>query len=114
MTVVDAKCEVPGLNKYGEVSNGFMVLRGPVLTMLVNCVDPYNWWTYTVGDDADSRELMSPDYVLVAFEFKGRVNIKRARRGDTPERFSVDVTCIRIGNEISPYGTFMYGLLLCQ
>ena len=112
VTVIDVKCEISGLNRYGEVAGGYLILRGPVVSMTVNCMDPYDCWTYTVGDDPDLRESMAPDCILVPFEIEGETSIKRARREDVPAGFCVEVECMRIGNDIGEDGSFMYGLLL--
>lgn len=112
VTVLEAECNVPGLNPYGEVTNGYLVLQGPVVSMMVNCTDPYNCWTYGVGDDPELREPMAPDCMLVPFKKNGRKSIKRARKGEDSVAFSMEVDCIRLGNESGENGEFMYGLIL--
>ena len=64
-TVVDVKCEVPRLNKYGEVADRHLILRGPVVPMTVNCMDPSSRWTYSVGK---LEATIAPDCLLVIFE----------------------------------------------
>jgi hypothetical protein len=116
VAVVDVHCEVPRLNKYGEVTWGYLVIRGPVVSMTINCADPYDCWTYTVGDNPETREPMAPDCIL-HFEidnakYPENKSLRRAQKGDKPVPFSMDTTCIRIGNEIGESGSFLYGMIL--
>lgn len=112
VTIVQAKCNVPGLNPYGEVTNGSIILRGPVVPMKINCADPYECWTYTVGDDPETKEPMAPDCMLTPFETNGKKRLRRARQGDIPIAFSMVVECIQLGHESGENGVFIYGLLL--
>lgn len=117
LTVVDAQCSVPGLNPYGEVTDGFLVLRGLVVPMILNCGNPHDCWSYTVGGDADSREPMTPDSVLFRCQLDTakhpeKATVRRARKGDILAPFSTQVYCIRLGNEEGEDFSFMYGMIL--
>jgi hypothetical protein len=51
--------------------------------------------------------------VLVPFETHGAKSIKRARKGNVPTAFSVEVNSVRLGNDNREEGVFFtYGLLL--
>ncbi|MCJ1451255.1 hypothetical protein MMC28_001591 [Mycoblastus sanguinarius] len=93
--VEEVVCKVFGLNPYGQVSYGSLVLRGLVAHILVTCTDPRDCWTYTIGDDPETREPLEPDCALV--EAKG--SVKRAIKSDTLAPFSVALPCILIGKD---------------
>jgi len=117
ITIADVKCSVPGLNMYGEVTDGSLILQGSVVLMTVNCEDPRDCWTYTVGEDPNSSEPMAPDCMLVQCQINtaahlGKKTIRRARKGDILAPFSAQVYCIRLGNEESKDSPFMYGMVL--
>jgi hypothetical protein len=104
-TVVDVKCEVPGLNRYGEVADGYLILRGPVVPMTANCMDPSNCWTYSIGR---LEGTIAQDRLLVPFETDGAKSIKRARKGNVPTAFSVEVNSVRLGNDNREEGVFSH------
>jgi hypothetical protein len=117
LTIVDVKCSVPGLNQYGEVTDGFLVLQGLVVPITVNCGNPHDCWTYTVGEDPDSREPMTPDCMLVKCQIDigthlEKETVRRVREGDIHAPFSTQVYCIRLGNEEGEDFSFMYGMIL--
>jgi hypothetical protein len=112
ITILDAKSSVPGLNPYGEVADGYLVAQGWVVPMAINCNDPHDCWSYTVGEDPNSREPLAPDCTLVQCEHFGKKTIRRGRKGDFLAPFSAQVYCIRLGNEEIEDSPFMYGMIL--
>ena len=89
----------------------YLISRRLVVSMTINCMDPYDCWTYTVCHDPDLEDHMTPYCQLVPFKIKEETSVRRAKKGEIPARLSVRVDCIRIGNEIGEDGNgpFMYG-----
>ena len=109
LAVVDEViCNVPGLNPYGQVSYGRLVLRGRVAHILVTCFDPLDCWTYTIGNDPETREPLAPDCALV----KTDGSVTRATESDTLVPFSVALPCILIGRDGSEGESFYYVMVL--
>ena len=108
VSVLDVHCTVPGLNPYGQVSDGYLVLRGLMAQIRVTCTDPRVCWNYTIGEDPDTREPMAPDCVLV--EADGIV--KRAVVEDTLAPFSMPLPCILLGKDESEDDCFCYVMVL--
>ncbi|KAH7371835.1 heterokaryon incompatibility protein-domain-containing protein [Cadophora sp. MPI-SDFR-AT-0126] len=115
VTIVDVACDVKGLNRFGEVSSGLLVLRGKVVEMRLNCGDPKNCWTYTVGKDPETREPMAPDCALVRYtDDSGEYNVKRATAGDDLGPFELDVSCVELGTEGSGDDAINYGMIIAK
>jgi hypothetical protein len=117
VTIVDVKCSVPGLNPYGEVTDGFLVLQGLVVPMTINCRQPHDCWSYTVGEDPDSSEPMDPDCMLIECKIdtathRGKETVRRARKGDILAPFSTQVSCIRLGKEEGEDFPCIYGMII--
>lgn len=106
--VEEVICNVSGLNPYGQVSYGRLVLRGLVAHIPVTCIEPRGCWTYTIGDDPESREPLTPDCVLV--EAKG--SVRRAIESDTLAPFSVALPCILVGKDESEGEDYYYVIVL--
>jgi hypothetical protein len=116
ITILDAKCSVPGFNPYGEVTDGFLILRGLIVTINVNCGNTDNCWDYTVGENPESSETMAPDCMLVQCQINTATDsekktVRRARKGDILAPFSAEVYCIRLVN-IEDEDSVKYGMLL--
>ncbi|KAH7323883.1 heterokaryon incompatibility protein-domain-containing protein [Rhexocercosporidium sp. MPI-PUGE-AT-0058] len=113
VVVVDVKCEVEGLNRFGEVSSGFLVLRGQVVRMRVNCGEPRNCWTFTVGEDPETREPLAADCALVEYVNEdGEGGVRRAMEGDVLAPFEVDVWCLKLGTEGKGDDGIVYGMVV--
>ena len=98
LAVVEAvTCNVSGLNPYGQVSYGRLVLRGLVAHVDVDCNDPLNSWTYTMGNYPRIGSPLAPDCALV--ETNG--SVRRAIESDTLAPFSVTLPCISVGKDES-------------
>jgi Heterokaryon incompatibility protein (HET) len=107
-TVKEADCTVPGLNPYGQVSDGFITLHGLLAYIRITCTDPQSWWAYTIGDDPETREPMTADCALV--EAYGTA--KRASETDELEAFSLLAPCILIGKDETEEDAFFHVLVL--
>lgn len=109
LAVVEAiTCNVSGLNPYGQVSYGRVELRGRVIHILVTCMEPRNCWTYTIGDNPETREPLAPDCALV--EANG--SVRRATESDTLTPFAIVLPCILIGKDGSEGESFYYVIVL--
>ena len=107
-TVKEADCTVPGLNPYGQVSDGFITLHGLLAYIRITCTDPQSCWAYTIGDDPETREPMTADCALV--EAYGTA--KRASETDELEAFSLLAPCILIGKDETEEDAFFHVLVL--
>ncbi|KAG4427724.1 hypothetical protein IFR05_016792 [Cadophora sp. M221] len=113
--VVDVDVEVKGLNRFGEVSSGFLVLRGEVVRMRLNCGDPRNCWTFTVGEDPETREPMAPDCALARYVNEdGKESVRRAKLGEALAPFEVDVWCMKLGTEDTGDEVIVYGVVIAK
>ncbi|KAF8847169.1 HET-domain-containing protein [Acephala macrosclerotiorum] len=117
VTVLDVDISVSSLNKYGEVQNGYIMLKGMVSKVRINCTDPSDCWGYTVGEDPMTREPIAPDCALCPYEMRsgsgdGEVTLRRARKGDTLVPFEVDVYCVHIGKEVGGDDISLYGMVV--
>lgn len=108
--VEEVICNVSGLNPYGQVSYGRLVLRGLVAHIVVTCNDPLDCWTYTIGNDPETREPLAPDCALV--EANG--SVRRATESDTLAPFSVALPCILVGKDGSEGANFYYVMVLAK
>ncbi|KAH6703295.1 heterokaryon incompatibility protein-domain-containing protein [Leptodontidium sp. MPI-SDFR-AT-0119] len=115
VVVVDVDCEVKGLNRFGEVSSGFLILRGDVVRMRLNCSDARNCWTFTVGEDPETSEPMAPDCALVRYvDENGSEGVRRAKLGEVLASFEVDVWCMKLGMEGQSDEAFVYGIVVAK
>lgn len=106
--VEEVICNVSGLNPYGQVSCGRLVLRGLVAHILVTCIEPQDCCAYTIGDDLETRESLEPDCVLV----EGEGSVRRATESDTLAPFSIALPCILVGKDVSERGDCFYVVVL--
>ena len=107
-SVEEVICNVSGLNPYGQISYGRLVLHGLVAHILVTCREPRDCWTYTIGDDPQSREPLAPDCALV----QANGSVRRAIESDTLAPFSIALPCILVGRDGSKEGSFYYVIVL--
>ena len=117
VTVLDAHASVSGLNEYGEVQGGYILLKGMVSKIRVNCTDPSDCWGYTVGADPMTREPIAADCALRPYEIRsgsgaGEVALRRARKGDVLVPFEVDAYCVHIGKEVGDDDISLYGMVI--
>ena len=107
-TVEEVICNTSGLNPYGQVCYGRLVLHGRVAHIRVTCIDPLDCWTYTIGNDPETREPLAPDCALV--EANG--SVRRATESDTLAPFSVALPCMLVGKDGSEGESFYYVMVL--
>lgn len=89
ITVIEAKCHVPGLNPFGRVSDGYIKLRGKVFEGTLTCDNPHSTAHYDVVS-SEGEWWFRTDSALV--EQDGKVS--RAREGQTLSEFTSKVTCL--------------------
>ncbi|KAG8530731.1 uncharacterized protein KY384_004088 [Bacidia gigantensis] len=106
--IEEAECKVSGLNPYGQVDQGHLVLKGPVTSITVRCKNPEDCWTYTIGDNPSTVEPMTADCTLV--EFEG--SVKRAVETDGLSPFSLALPCILLGYDQNKDDSFWYVMVL--
>ena len=92
-TVIDVQCGKSGLNPYGQVSSGRLILRGRMATIPVTCDDPKNCYEYVLACDEDLDEHIIPDTTLV--ECNGR--LQKANETDELAPFSLQASFILLG-----------------
>ena len=92
ITILEARCHVPGLNPFGRVSNGYLVLRGEVFEATLTCDNPHSTAHYNVVS-SEGDWWFRADSALVVQEGK----VSRAREGQTLSEFSAKVDCMYLG-----------------
>lgn len=108
-TVTHVECTCSGLNPYGQVDSGHLVLRARIARIQLTCADPTNFYAYILGCDEDSTDHMIPDSILVASN--GR--IRKAVETDELSSFSLEVSCILLGrDEDEEAGSSYFHILL--
>lgn len=92
LTIIDVQCEVPGLNPFGQVTEGYIRLRGKVVKIHVTYNGTVKYFKHRVEEWTAGR--FSPDYTLVHEDGI----VVRATRGQTPpSRFTGSAVCLFIG-----------------
>ncbi|KAH6664626.1 heterokaryon incompatibility protein-domain-containing protein [Halenospora varia] len=119
VTVLDVHVSVSGLNKYGEVQGGYIMLKGMVSEVSINCTDPSDCWSYTVGNDPMTREPIAPDCALCPCEMRsgnseGEVTLRRAQKGDILVPFEVDLYCVHVGKQVGDNDISFYGMVIAR
>ncbi|KAH8650588.1 heterokaryon incompatibility protein-domain-containing protein [Tricladium varicosporioides] len=115
--VLDVHVSVAGFNRYGEVQDGYITLKGMVSKVRINCTDPSNCWSYTVGDGSTTQEPIAPDCLLCPCKMRsengqGEMTLRRAQKGDILVPFEVDLYCLHIGKEVSENYASFYGMVI--
>ena len=94
-TILEVQCEKSGLNPYGPVSSGNLVLRGRMATIPVTCEDPKNFNAYTLACEEDPDQHIIPDTILV--NRNGR--LQKANETDELAPFSLEVSFVLLGRD---------------
>ena len=97
VTILEAKCYVPGLNPFGRVSDGYIRLRGQISEATLTCDNPHSGAHYVISGQEENI-WFRPDSALV--EQDG--SVFRAREGQTLADFTSTVSCMYLGSSI-PY-----------
>ncbi|KAJ4129772.1 hypothetical protein NW768_006741 [Fusarium equiseti] len=96
ITIVEAKCHVPGLNPFGRVSDGYLKLRGKVFQGTLTCDNPHSTAHYNVIS-SEGLWWFRPDSALVAQDG----DVSRAREGQKLSEITSKVTCMYLGMSVS-------------
>lgn len=108
VSIEDVQCEVPGLNPYGKVVSGQLILRGRLTHLWIKTVDPRNRYNYTVWFDSDTFEPFHPDCALV----KSGRSMRRASATDKLQSFTASLPCILLGRVDTGEDTIVFGMVL--
>ena len=100
--VIDAQCTLAGLNSLGEITDGFITLRGPVLEGILVAPEP-NEFAYQLLIKGASTMNVSPDSLLVEDDVGSESGIRsrtvrRARPSETLKHFKSTVICLNIAS----------------
>jgi hypothetical protein len=90
--VEDVQCNVLGKNPFGRVKDGYVRLRGTLAHIQIDCSEPTNPDTYTIGSDPNEREPLMVDCMLAVSNGKP----KRATKADQLAAFSAVVPCMLV------------------
>lgn len=110
-TIMDVQCTVPGLNPYGKVSNGYLVLRGRLAYLTVACHTPQDCWAYTIfKDEGEDSEPMTVDCQLI----HNSGVIRRAHHGEAIklEKFNAEVPCVPMQKMVQDDSVDLFVLVL--
>ncbi|KAJ4245510.1 hypothetical protein NW762_014019 [Fusarium torreyae] len=91
-TITEAYSDVPGLNLFGRVTAGHLVMRGQVAEAMLTCDDPHTSLSYKISGPADKWEFL-PDSILVS----SNGNVSRAKQGQKLSDFRAKIFCLYIG-----------------
>lgn len=125
--MVSASCEVAGANPFGSVASGYVILRGPLIKMRLECGDADDPRSYRVfGMERwlrDKKGLpMIPDSPIACVD--GRPERARVKKDDAPYSgpvkqdyapYSGQVFCLILGESFPSYKgepTIAFGLVL--
>jgi hypothetical protein len=98
-TIVEANAYVPGLNPFGRVTAGYIVMRGQVAEAMLTCDDPETSLYYEISGLTDKWGF-SPDSILVS----NNGNVSRAKQDPKPSKFTAKIHYLYIGSRYSTRG----------
>ncbi|ETS87123.1 hypothetical protein PFICI_00951 [Pestalotiopsis fici W106-1] len=99
-TVLETHTEVDGLNPFGRVSKGHVLVRGRCAYVELGCDNPFQTQGYTISrlDDKEDKCAFLPDCVLQAtLDPSGDSILSRARNGQDVSKFKVEALCLYLG-----------------
>ena len=102
ITILEAKCYIPGLNPFGRVSGGYLKLRGKVFEGTLTCGNPHSAAHYDVVS-SEGEWWFRPDSALGVQEGK----VSRAREDQALSEFTAKVTCMFLGTCV--FSTYIEG-----
>ncbi|SPJ92121.1 uncharacterized protein FTOL_13665 [Fusarium torulosum] len=76
ITIIEANCHVPGLNPFGRVNSGHLILRGRTAEVTLTCTNPSKLGDYQLSGPLEKLEFV-PDCALIS----SNGNISRAQQG---------------------------------
>lgn len=91
-TIRAVSCSTKSGNKFGQVTDGHLLLRGRLGSVQVFCKDPHNLEAYRLPKKSATRsaQYVMPDCALVAAN--GR--LRRALKGNELVSFDLEVPCV--------------------
>jgi len=104
--ILDAQCAVPGLNSFGEVTSGYIMLQGYTFAARLSCNWPLRDTGYTLDSTGLlSQELVMPDCVLEACKGwkESELSVRRSASSGPHENFCLPVTCLYLGHDSYSY-----------
>ncbi|EMT74574.1 hypothetical protein FOC4_g10000287 [Fusarium odoratissimum] len=98
-TIIEASSNVSGLNPFGGVTAGHLLMRGQIAEAMLTCDDPQTSVYYKISGPTDKWEF-SPDSILVL----NNGNVLRAKQDPKPSKFTAKIHCLYIGSRYSARG----------
>lgn len=98
-TIIEASSNVSGLNPFGGVTAGHLLMRGQIAEAMLTCDDPQTSVYYKISGPTDKWEF-SPDSILVL----NNGNVSRAKKDAKPSNFTAKIHCLYIGSRYSARG----------
>ncbi|KAJ4027603.1 hypothetical protein NW761_014757 [Fusarium oxysporum] len=97
--IIEASSNVSGLNPFGGVTAGHLLMRGQIAEAMLTCDDPQTSVYYKISGPTDKWEF-SPDSILVL----NNGNVARAKQDPKPSKFTAKIHCLYIGSRYSARG----------
>ncbi|KAF4439024.1 HET-domain-containing [Fusarium acutatum] len=98
-TIIEAESNVSGLNPFGGVTAGHLVMRAQIAEAMLTCDDPQTSIYYKISGPTDDWDF-SPDSILVL----NNGNVSRARQDAKLSKFTAKIHCLYIGSTYSAPG----------
>ncbi|ENH69345.1 hypothetical protein FOC1_g10001117 [Fusarium oxysporum f. sp. cubense race 1] len=98
-TIIEASSNVSGLNPFGGVTAGHLLMRGQIAEAMLTCDDPQTSVYYKISGPTDKWEFY-PDSILVL----NNGNVARAKQDPKPSKFTAKIHCLYIGSRYSARG----------
>jgi hypothetical protein len=94
--ILEASCDVSGLNPYGVVTGGYLVIRGRLKAVRLSATRPKWAYSYDVTFPGSSTRItFFPDSIMVATEDG---SVRRASKDETVAPLDADVKCLLLGS----------------
>jgi hypothetical protein len=114
--VVDVQCHVSGLNPFGKVSGGYLVLESAVAEVTLTCSNPYyNCYYIDHWIAGQERKSLNGDFAVDCFLTNTNGKVTRATPGQRLSPFTEDLSCILLGgtgSDLEPEKRESVGLVL--
>ncbi|KAF5593790.1 het-domain protein [Fusarium subglutinans] len=98
-TIIEANSNVSGLNPFGRVTAGHLLMRGQIAEAVLTCDDPQTSVFYKISGPTEKWEF-SPDSILVLDDN----HLLRAKQDAKASKFTAKVYCLYIGSTYSNRG----------
>ncbi|KAF4497862.1 HET-domain containing protein [Fusarium agapanthi] len=97
--IIEANSDVSGLNPFGRVTAGHLLMRGQIAEAVLTCDDPQTSVFYKISGPTEKCEF-SPDSILVL----DNSHVSRATPDAKPSKFTAKIYCLYIGSTCSNRG----------